>query len=240
MNIYQPYTIFPLGDSALTIDFGNIISEELNKKVLEFHLQLKSRNLPFIKDIIPAYGSLTVIYDVTMLYPQLEEDKTVFETIAQIIESLPVEQIVVEEDHNVIRIPVCYSKKFAPDIEWLASNKNMDVSDVISLHTSVRYRVFMLGFLPGFAYMGQVDERLSIPRKSQPRLNVAEGSVGIAGRQTGIYPLSSPGGWQLIGRTPQKIYDGKKQQPVLFKSGDEVEFYSISEDEFKNYQAWNS
>jgi len=240
MNIYQPYTIFPLGDSALTIDFGNIISEELNKKVLEFHLQLKNRKLPFIKDIIPAYGSLTVVYDLTMLFPQLEEDKTVFETIAQIIESLPVEQISAEEPHAVIRIPVCYSKKFAPDIEWLASNKNMDVSDVIRLHTSVRYRVFMLGFLPGFAYMGQVDERLSIPRKSQPRLNVAEGSVGIAGRQTGIYPLSSPGGWQLIGRTPRKIYDGKKQQPVLFRSGDEVEFYSISEDEFKNYQAGNS
>jgi inhibitor of KinA len=240
MNVYQPYTIFPLGDSALTIDFGNFISEELNKKVLEFYAQLKNREFPFIKDIIPAYGSLTVVYDGALLYPELKEDETVFETIAVIIENLSHKPVAVEQPREIIRIPVCYSKRFAPDIEFLAEAKNMDVIDIINLHTSLKYRVYMLGFLPGFAYMGQVDERLSIPRKPQPRLNVAEGSVGIAGRQTGIYPLTSPGGWQLIGRTPQKIFDRKKQEPVFFRPGDEVEFYSINEDEFKDYKARNS
>jgi inhibitor of KinA len=239
MNIYQPYTIFPLGDSALTIDFGNIISEALNKKVIEFQLQLQSRNFPFVKDIIPDYASLTVVYDVSMLYPQ-PDDTTVFETIATVIENLEVDTIAVEEKRNVLRIPVCYSKKFAPDLELLAGTKKMEIQEVIDLHTSRTYRVYMLGFLPGFSYMGQVDERLTMPRKMQPRLQVAEGSVGIAGRQTGIYPLASPGGWQLIGRTPVKVYDKNQSQPVMFRPGDEVEFYSISEDEFKNYQGGNS
>ena len=133
-----------------------------------------------------------------------------------------------------ISIPVCYSRAFAPDIEFIASEKNISIEKIIQLHTSKSYTVYMIGFLPGFSYMGEVAEAIAIPRKIQP-VSVAAGSVGIAGKQTGIYPLESPGGWQIIGRTPLKIFDKGKSDPVLLQPGDEIQFYSISEDEFKNY-----
>ena len=236
MNIYHPYTIFPLGDTALTIDFGNLIDEETNKKVFQLFNQLKNKSLSYIFDIIPAYSSVTVYYDLLMLNQKKAEDKTAFETMAEVIETIA------SEDHDIpipqqklIEVPVCYSQKFAWDIEKLANQKNISVDDVIRVHTSKTYRVFMIGFLPGFAYMGEVDDRITMPRRQEPRTIVAEGSVGIAGKQTGIYPFQSPGGWQIIGRTPIRLFNAKNETPVVFQPGDEVKFYSITEDEFTHY-----
>jgi inhibitor of KinA len=142
-----------------------------------------------------------------------------------------------EKNNRLFKIPVCYNLNFAPDIKTLADSKNLSVEEVIQLHTSGTYKVYMLGFLPGFAYMGEVNEKMIIPRKPQP-VNVEQGSVGIAGKQTGIYPLASPGGWQIVGRTPLKLFDAAKEEPTLFKIGDKIHFFPITENDF--YEIQNS
>lgn len=234
MNIYHPYTIFPLGDSALTIDFGNVINDEINKKVLQLYYQIKEAHIPYISDVIPAYSSLTVCYEVYSIYAN---DHSSFETMAELIENIAAGETKSKENiSRVIEVPVCYATKYAYDLNEIASQKNLSPEDVIAIHTSKAYRVYMLGFLPGFAYMGEVNDEIAVPRKNQPRINVEAGSVGIAGKQTGIYPLLSPGGWQIIGRTPLTLFDKDAVNPVLFQPGDEVKFYSISEHEFADYQ----
>ncbi|HEY1113530.1 MAG TPA: 5-oxoprolinase subunit PxpB [Chitinophagaceae bacterium] len=230
------YTIFPLGDCALTIEFGHVIDKEVNKRVLALFRQLKSLPLPGITDVVPAYGSLSVYYDTVAILQEAEEDKTAFETMSeamrQLLEGEHLSAIDVSPRH--IRVPVCYAPRYAPDLEMLANARELTTEEVVHLHTTGVYRVYMLGFLPGFAYMGEVDERIAMPRKDTPQW-VAAGGVGIAGRQTGIYPLGSPGGWQIIGRTPLKLFHRKDEHPVLFSPGDTVTFYSITEDEFAHY-----
>ena len=141
---------------------------------------------------------------------------------------------------RLVRIPVCYEKNYAPDMEEVAAVKNLSPAEVARIHASSEYRVYMLGFVPGFAYMAEVDERIAMPRKDEPRLQVPAGSVGITGRQTGVYPFATPGGWQLIGRTPLQLFNKEEDQPVLLKAGDRIQFYSITADEFENYQGWNT
>ena len=234
MNPYQPYSIFPLGDCALTIDFGNVISEDTNKKVLRLFHHLKAIDDHSIIDLVPAYSSLTIYYDVSSFY---HPEKTAFETMADILEQLFSKgSDIPEEKSNYFEVPVCYSKKFALDIDYIAEKNELPVEDIIRFHTSKTYKVYMLGFLPGFTYMGEVDYRIAIARKPVP-IKLFPGAVGIAGKQTGIYPLESPGGWQIIGRTPVKVFKKEDKNPVLFQPGDEVKFYSITEDEFENCQA---
>lgn len=233
MNPFHPYSIFPLGDSALTIDFGNIINKEVNEKVLAIFHHLKSMNDRRIIDLIPAYSSLTVYYDVTLHDPE----KTAFETMVALLEELFLRTSnVSHQKSNYFEIPICYSEKFGIDLNYLSRQSGLSSEEITKLHTSKIYRVFMLGFLPGFTYMGEVDDRIAIARKPTP-VKLFAGAVGIAGKQTGIYPLESPGGWQIIGRTPTKVFRKHDQNPVLFQPGDEVKFYSITEDEFENYQA---
>ena len=234
MNPYQPYSIFPLGDSALTIDFGNIISEDINKKVLRLFHHLKKIANHSIIDLVPAYSSLTVYYDMLSLQ---QSQKTSFESMADTLEQLfSKSSDIPEQSNNYFEIPVCYSQKFASDIDYLSQKNELSREDIIQIHVSKTYKVYMLGFLPGFTYMGEVDHRIAIERKPTP-VKLFAGAVGIAGKQTGIYPLESPGGWQIIGRTPTKIFRKEDHNPVLFQPGDEVKFYSITEDEFENYQA---
>lgn len=234
MNPYQPYSIFPLGDSALTVDFGNVISEDTNKKVLRLFHHLKKLAGHSIIDLVPAYSSLTVYYDVSSFY---HPPKTSFESMADILEKLFSESSAIpERTNNCFEIPVCYSKKYALDIDHISKQNELPAEDIIHIHTSKTYKVYMLGFLPGFTYMGEVDHRIAIARKPTP-IKLFAGAVGIAGKQTGIYPLESPGGWQIIGRTPIKVFKKEDKNPVLFQPGDEVKFYSITEDEFENYQA---
>jgi inhibitor of KinA len=234
-NTPIPYRIFPLGDSAITIDFGNSINKVINKEVMTRFSQLQQQPLPGTIELVPAYSSLTIYYDLPAVKKRAAADISVFDWMkGQLEEKL---RTYVQEEINserIVTIPVCYEKEFSPDIEQLAALKNISVEEIIQIHTSSSYKVYMLGFLPGFAYMGEVDEKIAIPRKPQPQ-NVAAGSVGIAGKQTGIYPLVSPGGWQIIGRTPLKLFNPDKEIPTLLQSGDIVQFYSISKDEFKSY-----
>jgi len=236
MTPWSPYRIFSLGDSALTLDFGNLIDEDLNSQVKALFTQLQNNPLPGMIEAVPAYSSLTVYYDVLMLRKTVPIETTVFDWLAEKLKQKllnPTE--VIQPASRLIEVPVCYEKEFAPDIEEIASDKQISIDEVIRLHSSNTYRVFMLGFLPGFAYMGEVDKQIEFPRKKQPRQKVIAGSVGIAGRQTGIYPLDAPGGWQIIGRTPLKIFNSEHENPVLFKAGDSVKFFSISIDEFESF-----
>jgi inhibitor of KinA len=240
MSPFHPYTVFPLGDAGLIIDFGNVIDEPTNKKVLHLFHVLKNSLHPYITDVVPAYSSLAVYYNAIAVCQKRSNNKTAFETMAELIENISEKNHELpQQQARLIEVPVCYASKFSTDIEYIAQQNKIDVDEIIHLHTSKTYRVYMIGFLPGFAYMGQVDERIVIPRKPEPQ-NVVAGTVGIAGVQTGIYPLDSPGGWQIIGRTPLKLFDKDKEQSVLFQPGDEIKFYSITEDEFANYQAGRS
>ena len=239
MSTYHPFTIFPLGDAALTVEFSNTIDQENNNKAIQLFYQLKEARIPYIKAMVPAYSSLTVHYDVVALY---HEKQTAFETMAVMIENFtegknpPPSTL----EDRLFRIPVCYENSFAPDIREVAASKKLSPGEISAIHCSTEYRVYMLGFVPGFAYMGVVDEQIAMPRRVQPRLQVPAGSVGITGRQTGIYPFSTPGGWQLIGRTPLSIFNKEEENPVLLRAGDRIQFYSITADEFENYQSRNT
>ncbi len=240
MQTNPTYSIFPLGDNAILIDFGNELNESINQKLLEIFRKIKNQNMPGVLDVVPAYSSLTIHYDVMKIFEKAG-GKTVFDIITDQVKKIVEDDIEISfEQNRKISIPVCYDQEFGVDLSYLASEKDLSVQDVIQLHTAKSYRVYMIGFLPGFAYMGEVDQRIQIPRKENPRTNVEAGSVGIAGAQTGIYPLQSPGGWQIIGRTPVLLFNKEKTAPVLLQPGDEIKFFSISKHEFTNYQGRDS
>jgi inhibitor of KinA len=236
MNYVIPaYRIFPIGDTALVIDYGNLVDEPINKEVMARFAQLKNANLPGVVEVVPAYSSLAVYYHPPEVLKKQVIVTTAYNRMKNQVEQLLAQPVINNgATERLLTIPVCYAYEFAPDIKELSAINNISVEEIIQRHTATTYRVYMLGFLPGFSYMGQVDEKISIARKPQP-VNVVAGSVGIAGRQTGIYPLASPGGWQIIGRTPLKLFDAKKEEPAFFKAGDQVQFISISKNEFANY-----
>jgi inhibitor of KinA len=235
MNVQTAYSIFPLGDSALIVDFGNQIMESINRKVIGRFRQLRDNPVPYMIEAIPAYSSLAIYYDTVAIRKNIPGISSAFEWMKNKLEETFTEPVDERPDNsNLLRMPVCYDHEFAPDLAVIAESKNMSAEEIVQIHTSVIYRVYMLGFLPGFAYMGETDERITAPRKSSP-VRVEAGSVGIAGRQTGVYPLHSPGGWQIIGKTPLVLFDVNREPPVLLQAGDQVQFYSIGKDEFKSY-----
>lgn len=230
-----PYSIFSLGDAAITIDFGNMIDQAINHQVLSRFHQLRENPFLGIIDIVPAYSSLTIHYDIAKVRQHNSGTETAFQTVKQLLEEKmkqPFPERTTEK--RLIKIPVCYEAEYAPDLQHFISAKNISREELIALHIQKIYTVFMVGFLPGFAYMGEVDEKIAMPRKQQPNI-VAAGSVGIAGKQTGIYPLISPGGWHIIGRTPLKLFDANREEPILMKAEDTIQFYSISKAEYENY-----
>ena len=240
MEQLPAYKIFPLGDAALIIDFGNIIDESINKLVHAVFYQLQKDPIPGMIEAVPAYCSLTIYYDVLLIRKKINGQRTAFEWIVEkVTEYLSRERIEVKDNGVLIRIPVCYEKEYGTDLDFIALLNQITIEEIVHFHTSTIYRVYMLGFLPGFAYMGMVDEKIAAPRKQFPA-PVEAGAIGIAGRQTGIYPLKSPGGWQIIGRTPLNLFDKEKENPTLFKSGDTVQFYSITKNEFENSKSGNA
>lgn len=234
------YTIYPSGDSALTIDFGNSIDLKINEQVITIFNQLTKNPLTAMKEAVPAYSSLTIYYDFFDANKKKPAGQTAYDWMKEQAEDFLKKGFEPSgKEEKLIRIPVCYADEFAYDINTIAKENEISAEEIINIHTSGSYNVFMLGFLPGFAYMGQVDKRISYARKQQP-VSVAAGSIGIAGRQTGIYPLDSPGGWQIIGRTPLKIFDNHNPNPTLLEAGDIVQFYSITKDEFEDIKARNT
>lgn len=227
-----PYTIFPLGDCALSIDFGNLIDESINRLVIARFQQLQKTPLTFMMDAVPAYSSLSIFYDAAEIKKINHPTGTAFEWMKEKTEAWLQQAVTASEGQGrLVNIPVCYEPEFAPDINNVAAHKNISTEELIRIHTAKTYRVYMLGFLPGFAYMGELDERIMMARKPQPG-PIAAGSVGIAGKQTGIYPLDSPGGWQIIGRTPLQLFNNGNGQPTLLNAGATVQFNAISKNEF--------
>ena len=224
------YKIFPLSENAVTIDFGSEISIELNEKVIELAEIIEKNNFVGFSETVPAYSSLTVFFDLIKVkknYPDFSNASIFVKSfLEKSFKSLPTIHFSL---HPVTRIPVDYSREFAPDLEFVANNANLTREEVIRIHTGKNYRVFMIGFLPAFAYLGEVDERIAVPRKQTPRTKIEKGSVGIAGKQTGIYPLESPGGWQIIGKTDLEMFQPNSKEISLLKTGDYVEFYDINQ-----------
>ena len=240
MNLSTSFSIYPLGDSAITIDLGNCIDEQLNIQALAIHDWLQAHRFPGITDIIIAYSSVSVFFDLVLVRAgKINCPNGVYSWIKGLLEQAWEEVTNPPPDpggdgHH-FRIPVCYEGEYAPDLEWVARKKGMSNAEVISLHCATPFRIYMIGFLPGFPYMGKIDDRLEISRKDRP-VPVMAGGVGIAGIQTGIYPLNSPGGWQIIGRTPIRLFDRKSDPPIRLQSGDRVQFYPISREEFLGWK----
>ena len=232
----ESYSIFPLGDQAVTFSLGNVIHGAHHAKMVGMERWFRQHPFSGLVDIVVAYSSLTLVFDLYAVKNQTQA-KSAFEFIQErILEAFHRAETATAQPTAVIEIPVCYDPAFSPDLDFLCEQKKLTREEVIELHTSTSYRVFMIGFLPGFPYMGEVHERIRMPRKEKPRSQVEAGSVGIAGVQTGIYPVASPGGWQIIGRTPLRLFDKDRNPPVLLEAGNRVKFYPISKQEFGNYK----
>ena len=212
----------PAGDSALVIIFGDRIDEGINKKVHAVASAIEKASPDWLVEVVPTYTSVYVYYDPLKL-----SYRNILDAIKPFLSVEPK-----EERPRIVEIPTAYGGEFGPDIEFVAKHNGLTVEEVIEIHSKPLYRVYMLGFTPGFAYLGGMDERIATPRLEKPRLKVPAGSVGIAGKQTGIYPIESPGGWRLIGRTPLRLFTPEKDPPTLLQPGDYVRFVPISEEEF--------
>lgn len=237
VNRSTSFSIYPLGDSAITIDLGNSIDEQLNRQALAIHDWLQAHRFPGLVDIIIAYSSVSVLYDPAIVRTsKVNCPGGAYGWVSKLMKQAGEEVMggAAVKGHS-FRMPVCYGGEYGPDLEWVARQKGLSGEEVIRIHHSGSYRIYMVGFLPGFPYLGKIDSRLEVPRKDRP-VPVMGGGVGIAGIQTGIYPLSSPGGWQIIGRTPVRLFDWQTDPPIRFQCGDEVEFYPISREEFLQWK----
>lgn len=222
--------IYPLGGQAIVVSFGNVISPELNDRVIALRHWVYSQNFPGVVDIVTAYSSLSICYDPVGLMRAGIESPYTF--LKERLQHAPWDDLQRRSaSMEVHEIPVCYDPALAPDLARLSREKNITIDEIIALHTSTTYRVFMIGFLPGFPYLGEVAAELQASRHATPRQVVA-GSVGLAGRQTGIYPTNSPGGWQIIGRTPLSMFRLDHNPPARLTAGDRVKFFSVSRSEF--------
>lgn len=225
MRMSEYPRVLPAGDCSAVVEFGNVISEQIGGKVKSYMNILKKDAPAGVTEAVPTFRSVLVQYDpAEILYREL---KPKLETLAQ--NSVTGDR----EQGRIIRIPVCYGGSFGPDLAFVAQNAGLTEEEVVRRHAGREYLIYMLGFLPGFPYLGGLDEKLFTPRLETPRVRIPAGSVGIGGEQTGIYPLDSPGGWQLIGTTPVTVYDPDREQPIPYQAGDRIRFCPVSEKDFK-------
>ena len=218
--------ILTAGDSAVAVEFGNEISEAVSARVRSLQLLIEQHPVKGFIECVPTYRSLMIHYDPRIVsYSSMIKELKSLETQAGDIE-LPAPE--------VTEIPTCYGGEFGPDIETVSAHNGLSVDEVIQIHSSVEYLIYMIGFSPGFPYLGGMDPRIAAPRLESPRNKIPAGSVGIAGSQTGIYPIDSPGGWQLIGWTPVRLYDPHAKNPILLKAGNYLKFKPITKKEAEN------
>ena len=223
-------TISPVGDRAISIDFGQVIDPTINRHIRQTIERIKELQLDGIIELVPTYCALLVEYDA-MLYSYSEICNIIEPTLEEGMTNTTNELV------TVVEVPTVYGGEFGPDLRFVASHNHLSEDEVISIHSGTDYLVYMLGFIPGFTYLGGMDSRIATPRLSSPRTLIPAGSVGIAGEQTGTYPSDSPGGWQIIGRTPVTMYDMSKAQAALLKAGDYVRYVPIDETEFHRIKA---
>jgi len=232
------FKIYYLSEVAVTVEFGQQIAENVLSMVNGLNRLLYQKPFPGFNTAVPAYSTLTVFYDPVVVIKSDLPGLGCFEKVSACLNDLN-HQITKNKptEGDIVTIPVCYGGVFGPDLAEVAGFNQLSIAEVINLHTTATYKVYMIGFVPGFAYLGGMDERLATPRKATPRKLVPAGAVGIAGLQTGVYPLDTPGGWQIIGQTPLKMFDLGRGQPSLLKAGDIVIFKSINIQEFNDLSA---
>lgn len=222
------FKVTAFGDCCLRIQFGKEISPKINQLIRSFSMMLSNEKIDGIVEWIPTYTTLSIIY-----HPYIISYQALKEEILKLKEK--VEKVNVPKA-SVIYIPTCYEEEYAPDLSNVAEHVGLDEEEVISIHKRNNYLIYMMGFAPGFPYLGGMSKKIATPRLANPRPRIPVGSVGIAETQTGIYPVETPGGWQLIGRTPLQLYDAKSEHPLLLKAGDYIRFTSISKTEYKEIE----
>ncbi|MCX2451598.1 5-oxoprolinase subunit PxpB [Pedobacter sp. PLR] len=232
MKKTNSYTFYPLGDSAIVIQFRDQISEAIHQQVRAVAAYLDEFSFEGFIEYTPAFTSVTIYYQPWVIsYPEIHD--LLEEMLIQLMDDPPIPPAA------VIEIPVVYGGDRGPDLEFVAAHNQLSSSEVIAMHTAATYLVYMIGFAPGFPYLGGMNEKIAAPRKEQPRAKIAAGAVGIAGQQTGIYPIETPGGWQIIGQSPVSLFDLNRKVPALLKAGDRVRFVAISEIEFMKIRREN-
>ena len=218
--------MLPAGEQGLVVEFGSKIDEEINVRVHQVSRLITDRLSDGVIEVVPTYRSLLVYFKPLVI------------TRNQLISEIEVLLSRIEGAANesgsarVVYIPVCYGGEFGPDIEFVAQHNKLSVDEVVKIHTATPYLVYMLGFTPGFPYLGGMSEKIAAPRLDKPRTKIPAGSVGIAGSQTGFYPIESPGGWRLIGQTPIKGFDKDADKPFPIDAGDYLQFQAVSAEDF--------
>lgn len=213
------------GDRGLLVEYGDVIDPVINQKVRSMAMVMEKEPIKGVLETIPTYRSLLIIYDPTTTNPtKLEKEIIVLEKRLPQIKIPPSE---------TVEIPVCYGGEFGPDIQFVAKHNSITEDDVVRIHSTAEYIIYMIGFTPGFPFLGGLPKELHTPRLETPRSFVPERSVGIANNQTGIYPLSSPGGWQLIDKTPLKLFSPEHADPFIYKVGDRIKFKPISVEDYE-------
>ena len=221
--------ILVAGDSSLLMEFEQTISPEVNARISALIRLIREQQIEGIVDIIPSFCALLVNYDPRVMP---------YDRISMRLSELASLEVQAQEyAARVFEIPVCYGGDYGPDIDHIAERAGLSQDEVIKIHSGRDYLIYMLGFMPGFPYLGGLDESIHTPRLETPRVLIHAGSVGIGGAQTGIYPINSPGGWQLLGRTPIKTYEPTREVPILFEAGDYIRFVPITEAEFADIKA---
>lgn len=222
--------ILKAGDRGIVVDFGDLIDPAVNARVHRLARAIAQALPELAREIVPTYRSLMVCFNPLQTSRQSLEAR-----IRELLQGMA-ETASQAEQATVVEIPVCYGGEYGPDLPHVAEHNGLGVDEVIAVHTSKPYLVYMLGFTPGFPYLGGMSERIATPRLAQPRVAIPAGSVGIAGSQTGVYPIESPGGWQLIGRTPLRVFNPLAANPFLFAAGDYLRFCAIDAPRFQAIQ----
>ncbi len=221
---------FPMGDQALIVEFGDRVDPALSAEIAAVAQRLRDSRPIGVLDVVPAYSTLALHYDPAAV----GAGTTPYEALVETIDAwLKTQTAATPQAGRLIEIPVCYGGAFGEDLEALAESHDLSVEEAIAIHSGATYHVHMLGFVPGFAYLGGLDARLATPRRDTPRPHVPAGSVAIGGAQTGVYPLDTPGGWQIIGRTPLQLFKPDATPPSLLNAGDAVRFVPIDMQEFE-------
>jgi len=230
--------ITPLGDTALVLELGDVIDESTHRRVQAAWQSLRVAPLPAVVELVPSYTSVAVFYDPVQAVqagaPESGVVEWLGERLRERLKNPPKGEKVAS---RTVEVPVCYGGEFGPDLGLVAKQAKLSPEEVIKRHAKPEYLVYLIGFAPGFPYLGGLPKELATPRHAKPRMNVPPGSVGIAGNQTGIYPLGTPGGWNLIGRTPLPLFTPRADPPVLLRAGDRVKFRAISPEEFAKQEA---